>query len=76
VWIQVAAACKSAGIAWGLPVPSPERAAAVRAQGAQFINLGGDFGYCMKGLETNAAELDSAFGKSASVEEGSASKAY
>eukprot|EP00035_Acanthoeca_spectabilis_P022512 m.444164 g.444164 ORF g.444164 m.444164 type:complete len:288 (-) comp19057_c0_seq1:149-1012(-) len=73
---KVAAACKAAGIAWGLPVPSPERAAAVLAQGAQFINLGGDFGFCMNGLKSSAAELDGVYGTSDGAASTSEGKAY
>ena len=52
---KVAAAAAAAGVAWGLPVGSKERAAEVFEQGATFINLGGDFGAVMKEAPLPAA---------------------
>eukprot|EP00038_Savillea_parva_P009520 m.184063 g.184063 ORF g.184063 m.184063 type:complete len:288 (-) comp16015_c0_seq1:213-1076(-) len=74
--LKVAAAAKAGGIAWGLPVPTAERAAEVKAQGAQFINLGGDFGFCMSGLAKSAAELDEVLGSADGKASGGTGKAY
>ena len=57
-----------------------DKAAEMYALGAQFVNLGGDFGFCMQGLEAKSKELDAAApGRAApacDAESGGASKAY
>jgi 4-hydroxy-2-oxoheptanedioate aldolase len=51
---KVAAACARHGIAWGLPVGTPEDLAKRQAQGAQLLNHGGDFGGMLNILKTCA----------------------
>lgn len=49
---RVSAACKSAGIAWGMPTGNSEEVAKRRAQGAQLLAVGGEFFWLKTGLET------------------------
>jgi hypothetical protein len=57
---KVAAACKTSGKAWGLPVGDAAGAQSMYEMGAQFVNLGGDFGAIMHALEEGATSLNSA----------------
>ena len=59
---RIAAAAKDAECAWGLPVGTKDDAEQRFRQGARFINLGGDFGFCMQGLERDSGLMDAAFG--------------
>jgi hypothetical protein len=56
---KVAAACKTAGISWGLPC-SPGNIEKRYKQGALFCNLGGEFGFVMEGLKNSAKKLEQA----------------
>lgn len=58
---KVAAAAAAAGVAWGLPVGSKERAAEVFEQGATFINLGEILVPVMKELASSSGTLDEVF---------------
>lgn len=60
---KVAAAANASGCAWGLPVGSKEAAEERFQQGARFISLGGEFGFCMQGLERDSGLMDDAFGE-------------
>ena len=49
---RVAAACRSAGIAWGMPVGTQADVDKRRSQGAQLLAVGGEFFWLKQGLES------------------------
>ena len=61
---EVRAACEKHGKAWGLPAPTPEILRERKAQGAQLLCHGGDFGAIMGMLKESSAAFDSLTGES------------
>merc|ERR1712216_165020 len=59
---KVAEACRATGKAWGLPAGTPDDLARYYSLGATVVNYGGDFGFCMSGLQDSAKVLDAANG--------------
>ncbi|MCP3693415.1 MAG: 4-hydroxy-2-oxovalerate aldolase, partial [Planctomycetaceae bacterium] len=60
---RVAKVAADAGKAWGLPAGSVEQLEMRRAQGAQLLPYGGDFGACMEMLRKHGEELATTYGE-------------
>ena len=60
---RVAAAAKKHGKAWGQPASSPEHLQQLISKGAQFLNLGGDFGAIIQLLDKVAVDMDKVYGE-------------